>query len=94
MWGVGVAGTGNEFGLDETAAAALPREEFDARLASARARFVAAGAHYVVDSVAALPDVVAEISDRLARGETPMAALAPEVRSALLSRASNSRPAA
>jgi phosphonoacetaldehyde hydrolase len=32
---------------------------------------MAAGAHLVVDSIAALPAVIAEIEVRLARGERP-----------------------
>lgn len=73
MWTVGVARSGNELGLDEDEAAALPRGELEARLSAARARFATAGAHYVVDSVADLMPVIHDINARMAGGETPLA---------------------
>ena len=72
MWTVAVTRTGNELGLDEAAAAALPPAELASRLAAAEAKFRAAGAHYVVDSIAQLPDVVRDINARMARGESPL----------------------
>jgi len=79
MWTVGVTRTGNELGLDEAAAAALPPAELALRLRAAHARFVGVGAHYVVEGVAALPAVIEHINERAARGETPQSALpAPE----------------
>jgi phosphonoacetaldehyde hydrolase len=74
MWTVGVARTGNELGLDEAEAAALPADELAARLAAARARFAGAGAHYVINSVADLLPVIDDIERRLAAGETPLSA--------------------
>ena len=74
MWTVGVARSGNEFGLDEAGDAALLAADpgaHAARLAAARSRLAGAGAHFVVDSVAELLPVVDEINARLARGETP-----------------------
>jgi phosphonoacetaldehyde hydrolase len=71
MWAVGVAGTGNEIGLSAEEFAALSESERDARLALARERLMAAGAHYVVDGVAAMEPVIEEIEERLAGGERP-----------------------
>lgn len=84
MWTVGVAGTGNELGLDAGAAAALAPGALAAAVAAARARFIAAGAHFVVDSVADLPAVIAEVDARLAKGETPLGALPPAALQRLL----------
>ncbi|HEJ7998676.1 TPA: phosphonoacetaldehyde hydrolase, partial [Serratia liquefaciens] len=34
-------------------------------------KLYSAGAHYVIDTLAQLPDVIAEINQRLAAGERP-----------------------
>jgi phosphonoacetaldehyde hydrolase len=70
-WTVGVAVSGNAFGLTEAEVRALSPEDFAQRRATAVQRLRAAGAHYVIDSVADLLPVVAEIEGRLARGERP-----------------------
>ena len=70
-WTVGVAVSGNVFGLSRTDTEALSPQEFGTRRAIAAARLTSAGAHYVVDSVADLMPVVAAIEGRLARGERP-----------------------
>lgn len=70
-WTVGVAVTGNVFGLSEAETAALPPDDFARRHAAAGARLAGAGAHYVIDGVADLLPVVAAIEGRLARGERP-----------------------
>jgi phosphonoacetaldehyde hydrolase len=72
MWTVGVTRTGNELGLDLADADALPAAELARRLAAAAQRFRAAGAHFVVESVAEVPAVVEEINKRMARGESPL----------------------
>lgn len=71
MWAVGVALTGNEVGLSQAAVAALPADVRAARVAAARARLEAAGAHCVVDSIAELPTVVATLNARLRKGLRP-----------------------
>ena len=70
-WTVGVAVSGNVFGFSEADAKALPPAEFAARRAKAVAQLTAAGAHYVIDSVADLLPVVSAVEGRLARGERP-----------------------
>ena len=70
-WSVGVAVSGNAFGASLAEARAMPAEEFARRRAVAYAALTAAGAHYVVDSVAELEPVVTMIEERLARGERP-----------------------
>lgn len=71
MWAVGVALTGNEVGLSAAAVAALSLPERAARVATARTRLQAAGAHYVVESIAELPAIVSALDQRLAKGERP-----------------------
>ena len=70
-WTVGVAVTGNVFGLSEADTAALSPDDFAHRRAAAVAKLTGAGAHHVVDGVADLLPVVAAIEGRLARGERP-----------------------
>ncbi len=61
MWTVGVAASGNEIGLTAEELAALDPAEREEKLARARAKLIAAGAHVVIDSVADLPDAIARM---------------------------------
>lgn len=70
-WTVGVALTGNAFGLTPAETAALAPADFAARRAAAVAELARAGAHYVIDTVADLMPVIDAIEGRLARGERP-----------------------
>ena len=70
-WTVGVAVTGNAFGLDLEATRALAPEAFAARRAAAVAELTRAGAHLVIDGVADLLPALDAIEGRLARGERP-----------------------
>ncbi|SNB78665.1 phosphonoacetaldehyde hydrolase [Arboricoccus pini] len=70
-WTVGVALSGNVFGLSRKAAEALPHGERATRREAAYGRLRAAGAHFVIDSVAELIPVIDDINGRLARGERP-----------------------
>jgi phosphonoacetaldehyde hydrolase len=70
-WTIGVAASGNGVGLNYAALNALPDEEKRARVAAAAADLEAAGADYVVDSVADLWPVLETIGARIAAGERP-----------------------
>lgn len=70
-WAVGVAVSGNAMGLPLADWQALSPAEQGIRRAEAVGRLRAAGAHYVIDSVADLPPVLDAIAERLARGEQP-----------------------
>lgn len=61
MWTVGVAASGNEIGLTVEELAALDPTERETRLARAREKLLAAGAHVVVDSVADLPGALEKL---------------------------------
>jgi phosphonoacetaldehyde hydrolase len=70
-WTVGVALTGNECGWTLAELQAASAAEVAARRAKAAWALRAAGAHYVVDGIAELPGLAAEIAARVARGERP-----------------------
>lgn len=71
VWTVAVARTGSDIGLTEEQWHALTEAEQEKRLNPVRNRFLAAGAHYVIDSIADLPDVICQIEERVAEGERP-----------------------
>jgi phosphonoacetaldehyde hydrolase len=71
-WSVGVTRASSEVGCTEEEWAALgPTAERQKRLAPARQKLLAAGAHVVLESLAELPALVTDLSDRLHRGEKP-----------------------
>lgn len=71
-WGVGVARYSNYMNIDTIEQAnSLPEAEIDRRLTQTREILRKAGAHYVIDSIAELPEVIEDINERLARGEQP-----------------------
>jgi len=71
IWTVGVSQTGNMVGLTEGAWHDLADADRAERLQDARRKFSDAGAHYVVDTLANLDEVIAEIELRLQAGERP-----------------------
>ena len=70
-WTVGVAVSGNAFGLNPAETAALSKAEFAKMRDAAYADLRRTGAHYVIDSVADMDAVLDDIEGRLARGERP-----------------------
>ncbi|MCH7846330.1 MAG: phosphonoacetaldehyde hydrolase [Acidobacteria bacterium] len=71
-WGVGVARYSNYMNVDSLdEAETLSEEEIERRVALTRRMLEQAGAHYVVDSLIELPEVIEDINARLARGEKP-----------------------
>jgi phosphonoacetaldehyde hydrolase len=71
MWSVGLALSGNEMGYTLADVQAMNPAEREARKAQAVQKLQAAGAHYVIDSVAELPAVIEAIEAQLHRGEQP-----------------------
>ncbi len=71
MWAVGILASGNEIGLSLEDWTALPEADKSARRQAADAVLRAAGAHYVIDTVAELPAVIAQINAKLANGVMP-----------------------
>ena len=71
-WGVGVARYSNYMDIDSLEQEAkITPEEMVQRTEKSRDLLRKAGAHYVVDSIVELPEVVADINKRLASGERP-----------------------
>ena len=71
MWTVGVTLSGNEVGLSETEVEQLTADERFARAMEAEGRLLAAGAHYVTESVGSCRAVLARIEERILEGEHP-----------------------
>ncbi|KAH9495049.1 hypothetical protein Btru_018692 [Bulinus truncatus] len=71
-WGVGVARYSNYMDINSLEEeAALTESDIEGRLQRTRGLLTQAGAHYVIDTLAELPSVVADINARLSRGESP-----------------------
>jgi len=70
-WTVGVAMTGNVFGLNVDETADLDAETHDRMRSAAYAKLTRAGAHFVIDSVADIDAVLYDIDGALMRGERP-----------------------
>lgn len=70
-WTVGVATTGNAFGATMAEQRALSPEAYAERRAAACRELEAAGADYVIDGVADLPELLAAIEARAGRGSRP-----------------------
>ncbi len=71
-WGVGVTRYSNYMDVDTLEqGAALSDAEIQRRMAHTADILRKTGAHYVIESIATLPDVIADINKRLARGEKP-----------------------
>lgn len=71
MWTIGLAKTGNEIGMNEAELSLSAPELVEAKLARAYLRMAQSGAHYVVDGIWGVPEVLDRIEARLARGERP-----------------------
>ena len=71
MWTVGLSLTGNLLGLNEAEVEALSTEERERAINKSEAQLYQAGAHYVIDGIWDLPDVLDDIEFRLAQGEHP-----------------------
>ena len=71
-WGVGVSLYSNYMDIDTIEQArSLPAEEMERRHEITREILRKSGAHYVIDSLTGLPEVVDDINRRLAQGERP-----------------------
>ena len=70
-WTVGVSATGNQIGISRQEYEDLSDDDRRSFLDAARRRYEAAGAHFVIDSIADLIPVIDEIETRLAAGQTP-----------------------
>jgi phosphonoacetaldehyde hydrolase len=72
MWTVGLSKSGNELGMTLEKATSLHPAALATELAMIEDKLLGAGAHYVVEDITRTPEVLADISDRLSRGEQPI----------------------
>jgi phosphonoacetaldehyde hydrolase len=70
-WTIGLALSGNEMGLSQPEVQALSEEEVRIRQEAIASRFYQAGAHFVVDGIWDVPEVLEKIQQRLAHGDRP-----------------------
>jgi phosphonoacetaldehyde hydrolase len=71
-WGVGVARYSNYMNINSfEEEKRLSKDEIQRRLNKTRDILTKAGAHYVIDSLADIEPVIADVNARLARGEKP-----------------------
>lgn len=71
MWTVGLLLSGNEAGLTFEEYQAADTETLDAARERARVKLGKAAPHYLIDTIADLPEVIADIEERLVAGERP-----------------------
>jgi phosphonoacetaldehyde hydrolase len=71
MWTIGLAKTGNEFGMQEKDVLMLNAQDLSMRLERAKMRMFQTGAHYVVDSISDVGPCIDDINRRLKSGEMP-----------------------
>lgn len=70
-WAVGVSKTGTLVGLNEEEITNTPPAKLESMVEAANDKHRRAGAHYVIEGISQLPQVVLEIEERLRRGERP-----------------------
>jgi phosphonoacetaldehyde hydrolase len=71
MWTVGLLLSGNAAGLTELEFLALDEESRQTLRDRAAVTFAHAQPHYLIDTVAQLPAVIEQITERMAQGECP-----------------------
>lgn len=71
VWTVGIARTGSEVGLSEADWEVLPADQKRDRLATASQKLRDAGAHWVIESVAVLPEILPQIEQRAMEAGQP-----------------------
>jgi phosphonoacetaldehyde hydrolase len=71
-WGVGISRYSNYMDVDSFEhEKSLSEQEIQRRLAFTRETLRKAGAHYVIDELSELPEIIDDVNARLARGERP-----------------------
>ncbi len=71
MWTVGLLLSGNEAGLTFEEYQTADEATLDAAREKARAKFIKSSPHYLIDTIANLPEVIADIERRLEASERP-----------------------
>ena len=71
MWTVALVCSGNALGLTYAQYQALDPATLDSERTRIHALFAGSRPHYLIDTISDLPDVIADINRRLAKGEMP-----------------------
>ena len=71
MWTVALTCSGNALGLTYEQYKALPAQKLEQERRRIGQMFEGSRPHYLIDTIAELPEVIADINARLARGEMP-----------------------
>jgi phosphonoacetaldehyde hydrolase len=71
MWTIALAQSGNMLGFSLSEVNALAPDALEARLVPIRERLYGAGAHYVVNTIAEIPEILEAITVRMQAGERP-----------------------
>merc|ERR1712110_681358 len=70
-WTVGIAKTGNYVGLTEEDMDKMDPKELEAKVEKARKILKDCGAHFIIDTIKDLPQVIDKINERMALGLSP-----------------------
>ncbi|NES10498.1 phosphonoacetaldehyde hydrolase, partial [Pseudomonas laurentiana] len=73
MWTVALVCSGNALGLTYEGYRALDTNTLEAERKRIHGLFEGSRPHYLIDTINELPEVIADINQRLARGEMPQA---------------------
>jgi len=73
MWTVALVCSGNALGLTWEGFRALSAEQLESERQRIHALFAGSRPHYLIDTINELPEVIADINRRLAKGEMPQA---------------------
>ncbi|MCX2686732.1 phosphonoacetaldehyde hydrolase [Pseudomonas sp. DCB_AW] len=73
MWTVALVCSGNALGLTWEGYRALSAEKLERERTRIHALFASSRPHYLIDTINELPEVIADINRRLAKGEMPQA---------------------
>ena len=71
MWTVALVCSGNALGLSYEQYKALDAATLASERTRIHALFAGSRPHYLIDTISDLPDVIADINRRLAKGEMP-----------------------
>ncbi|MDR9827621.1 phosphonoacetaldehyde hydrolase [Vibrio sp. FNV 38] len=71
MWTIGLSVSGNEFGATPEEFQAMTESEIELRKQAAEQVLYAAGAHYVIGTIAELPNVIEHIEARIQKDDFP-----------------------
>jgi len=70
-WSIGVVKSGNEMGKTHAQVLEMNEEEYNRAKSGIADKFFSAGAHYVIDTIDELPEIIEIINSRIRNGEKP-----------------------